>query len=251
MKNNKFFLFLIALISCLTLYSQQKPQVSWIKVEGGSFFMGCDEKEKDCYPDEMPRHKVTISSFEISKYEVTVKDYRTYCEATNKAMPLEPAWGWQDDNPIVNITWQDAMDYALWMNCSLPTEAQWEYAARGGNKSKGYTYSGSNNYDEVGWSYENSNKTSHPIGQKKPNELGIYDMSGNAWEWCSDNYEIFYYKDSPKVNPKGPQKGLGKVNRGGCFAFDYSLMNTHHRRCSSAEAIGSGTGMRLVRNIKR
>src|SRR5574344_652478 len=250
MQKIKHTLLLIILLLTFNSYSQDKPIVSWVRVEGGSFMMGCNGSDNDCYPDERPSHKVILSTFEISKYEVTVADYRLFCIITNRTMPQEPPWGWVDDNPIVNITWQDAVDYASWMNCRLPTEAEWEYAAKGGRKSKGYIYSGSNNYNDVGWRCENSDKMTHSVGQKQPNELGIYDMSGNAWEWCSDNYEIFYYQSSPTKNPKGNKEGLGKVNRGGCFAFDYKLMNVHHRRCSGSESIGIGTGMRLVRNVK-
>ncbi len=233
------------MLICNLAFSQE-----FVRVEGGYFYMGCDEDSADCYPDEKPIHQVYISTFEIGKYEVTVKEYKDFCSAKNKPMPSEPSYGWEDDMPIVNVSWQDANDFAQWKGCRLPTEAEWEYAAKGGNLSKGYKYSGSNDYDEVGWCFENAEKRVHKVGQKKPNEIGIYDMSGNAWEWCSDNYEIFYYENSPTKNPKGPQKGLGKVNRGGCFAFDYGLMNVHHRRCSDPASIGSGTGFRLARDIK-
>ncbi|MDO5760760.1 MAG: SUMF1/EgtB/PvdO family nonheme iron enzyme [Bacteroidota bacterium] len=238
------------LILCICVHCFAFGQ-EFVRVEGGYFLMGCNENEQDCYPDERPAHKVYISTFEIGKYEVTVKEYREFCTETKRTMPTAPSYGWQDDMPIVNISWQEAFDYAKWKGCRLPSEAEWEYAARGGNKSKGYKYSGSNDYDEVGWCYENSDKRLHPVGQKQPNELGIYDMSGNAWEWCADNYEIFYYENSPQKNPKGPQKGLGKVNRGGCFAFDSGLMNVHHRRCSDITSYGTGTGFRLARDVKK
>ncbi len=234
---------------CNALSAQAPQPTKWIRVEGGSFMMGCNATDKDCYPDEAA-HAVILSSFEISAYEVTVAEYRYYCDKTGKSMPEEPVFGWQDDNPIVNVTWQEATDYAAWAGARLPTEAEWEYAARGGKQSKGYAYSGSNDPFEVGWSYENSAQTTHPVGQKKANELGIYDMSGNAWEWCSDNYGIYYYKESPKQNPKGPSKGLGKCNRGGCFNFDYKVMKTTHRRGSGNESTGVGTGFRLVRDVK-
>lgn len=248
MQTNKIkIVFIFALLSGLSLFAQKDY---WVRVDGGTFVMGCNETDKDCYPDERPKHSVIISTFEIGKYEVTVKEYREYCKATKKQMPKPPSFGWKDDYPIVNITWQDAVDYATWKGCRLPTEAEWEYAARGGNKSQGYLFSGSNNYDEVGWCYENAERKPHPVGQKKPNELGIYDMSGNAWEWCADNYAIFYYEISPASNPKGPDTGLGKINRGGCFAFDHSLMNVHHRRCSDPTSIGTGTGFRIARDVK-
>ncbi|MBR1627447.1 MAG: SUMF1/EgtB/PvdO family nonheme iron enzyme [Bacteroidales bacterium] len=252
--NVKFKLCIFALICFGVFFNPLYAQFNndyWVKVEGGTFVMGCSEKDDECYPDEQPAHRVTLNTFYIGKYEVTVRQYRDYCNKIGKQMPEEPKYGWQDNYPIVNLTWQEANEYAEYYGCRLPTEAEWEYAAKGGNKSEGYIYSGSNNWYEVGWSYENSDREPHEVGQKKPNELGIYDMSGNAWEWCSDNYEIFYYAQSPANNPKGPQKGLGKVNRGGCFAFDYALMNVHHRRCSDPNAKGRGTGFRLVKDVKK
>ncbi len=245
--------YLLVFLFCGTsifLFAQVKPETDWVRVEGGSFMMGCEESDKECYPDQQPKRKVNISTFEISRYEVTVGEYEMICKATKRSMPSPPPYGFIDSHPIVYITWQDAMDYAKWIGGRLPTEAEWEFAAKGGINSKGYTYSGSNNYDEVGWCYENSSNQTHPIGQKLPNELGIYDMSGNAWEWVGDNYEIFYYKTSPSINPKGPMKGLGKVNRGGCFSFDFNLMRTSHRRGSGENTAGFGTGFRVARDIK-
>jgi formylglycine-generating enzyme required for sulfatase activity len=238
------------LILCFTIthlaFSQGKESIEWVKVEGGTFQMGCQKTEPDCYPDE-EQHTVTLSTFQISKYEITVAQYRYYCNQTGKSMPQEPNFGWQDNAPIVNVTWQEAKDYAKWAGGRLPTEAEWEFAARGGNKSKGYKYSGGDNALEVGWCYENSEKMTHPVGEKKANELGLYDMSGNAWEWCEDNYDIYYYKNSPQKNPKGPTKGIGKVNRGGCYNFDYRLMKTTHRRGSGDESTGTGTGFRIAK----
>ncbi|MBO7277045.1 MAG: SUMF1/EgtB/PvdO family nonheme iron enzyme [Bacteroidales bacterium] len=238
------------LILCFVIsqlaFSQGKETIEWVKVEGGTFLMGCEKTEADCYPDE-EQHAVTVSTFHISKYEITVEQFRYYCHQTGKEMPPAPNFGWQDKAPIVNVTWQQAYDYAKWAGGRLPTEAEWEYAARGGKYSKGYTYSGGNDALEVGWCYENSNKTTHPVGEKKANELGLYDMSGNAWEWCNDNYEIYYYKNSPQKNPQGPATGIGKVNRGGCYNFDYRLMKNSHRRGSGEESTGTGTGFRIVK----
>lgn len=243
------FILVFLSLNISLAYSQSKPNVDWVKVEGGYFMMGCEKTDKDCYPDEQPLHKLKINSFLISKYEVTVKEYKSFCLATKRQMPPAPSWGWIDNHPMVYISWQDAVDYAKWMGARLPTEAEWEYAAKGGKLSKGYEFSGSNNYDEVGWSYENSNSSTQSIGLKKPNELGIYDMSGNAWEWVNDNYEIFYYEKSPSDNPQGPKQGIGKCNRGGCFNFDYKLMRTTHRRGSGSETVGYGTGFRIAKSI--
>ncbi len=239
-----------SLFLTLNVNAQGKNSVKWVRVEGGEFLMGCSSADKDCYPDEA-EHKVYVSTFEIAACEVTVEQYMYFCEQTGRQKPKEPPFGWQSQHPIVNVTWQDAADYAQWAGCRLPTEAEWEYAAKGGKQSKGYKYSGSNNPLEVGWCFENSAASTHPVGEKLPNELGIYDMSGNVWEWCSDNYDIYYYKESPKSNPKGPASGLGKCNRGGCFNFDAKVMLTTHRRGCSEDSKGTGTGFRLARDVKR
>ncbi len=242
----KIAIFTLCFTLSLLALGQGKETIEWVKVEGGTFQMGCQKTEADCYPDE-EQHTVTISTFHISKYEITVEQFRYYCQQTGKDMPPAPHFGWEDNAPIVNVTWQQAYDYAKWAGGRLPTEAEWEYAARGGKYSKGYTYSGGNDAFEVGWCYENSDKKTHPVGEKKANELGLYDMSGNAWEWCNDNYEIYYYKNSPQKNPQGPATGIGKVNRGGCYNFDYRLMKNSHRRGSGEESIGTGTGFRVVK----
>ncbi|MDR1006458.1 MAG: formylglycine-generating enzyme family protein [Bacteroidales bacterium] len=223
----------------------------FVLVAGGTFLMGCDASE-ECYPDERPQHEIRVDSFYIYKYEITTAQYRLFCEKTNRKMPPAPSFKWQDTYPMVNITWQEAAAYAKWVGGRLPTEAEWEYAARGGSESEGFTYSGGNNYDAVGWCYENSGGSPQSVGQKRPNELGIYDMSGNVWEWCSDNYGIYYYAESPADNPKGAASpASGKVNRGGGFSFDYSFMKTTARRGSATKSTGSGTGFRVVRDVSR
>jgi len=126
-----------------------------------------------------------------------------------------------DNLPVERVVWNDVQEFIQRLNKKtgqhyrLPTEAEWEYAARGGNKSHGYKYAGSNNIGDVAWYRKNSRDKTHIVGQKQPNELGIYDMSGNVWEWCSDWYGRKYYKNSPQNNPQGPTTGTFRVNRGG------------------------------------
>ena len=164
-------------------------------------------------------HSVTLSSFSIGKYPVTVGQYKKYCTATGTAMPEAPIWGWNDKHPMVMVNYNDAVTYCNWLgetysgDWRLPTEAQWEFAARGGTKSNNYTYSGSNDLDEVGWFADNTGYKIQTIGRKKPNELGIYDMSGNVWEWCKDWYG--YYSATAQTNPKGATSSSIRVLRGG------------------------------------
>lgn len=212
-KLTSFILLLLTGIS----FGQNLPEFK--HVEGGTFTMG-DEIGKG-NKDQRPTHKVTLKSFNISQSEVTVAQYRYYCNETGVGMPKKPSWGWQDNHPMVNVSWRDAMDYAEWLSgkldqkVRLPYEAEWEFAARGGNKSKGYKYSGSNNLTDVSWHDGNSKNKANDVAVKKANELGLYDMSGNAFEWCMDKYESDYYANSPKDNPKGAAEGHTRVVRGG------------------------------------
>lgn len=190
-----------------------KPEM--ITVEGGTFTMGSTFRS-----DETP-HTVTLSSYKIGKYPVTVGQYKKYCTATGTSMPSAPEWGWNDNHPMVLVSYNDAVSYCNWLgetyggDWRLPTEAQWEFAARGGNKSDGYTYSGSNDFYDVGWNQYNAGDKTNTVGQKKANELGIYDMSGNVWEWCEDYYGE--YSAAAQKNPKGAIGGSRRVLRGGSW----------------------------------
>ena len=192
----------------------------FVAVKGGTFQMGSNSGRID----EKPVHSVTVSDFNISKTEVTFEQYDAFCDAIGRDKPDDEGWG-RGNRPVIYVDWQDAFDYCEWMSKTtgetyrLPTEAEWEYAARGGNKSKGYRYSGSNGIDAVGWYNDNSGGKTHPVAQKQPNELGLYDMSGNVWEWCSDWYSDSYYRSSPKNDPQGPNSGSSRVLRGGSWYY--------------------------------
>jgi len=246
--------------------SQVEPPVSanapddFIRVEGGTFIMGCQEgRDTDCFENEKPAHEVTVSSFSISKYEVTQAQWR----AVMGNDPDELYNTGCDQCPVENVSWNDIQAFLQKLNAQtgqnyrLPTEAEWEYAARGGTKSRGYLYSGSNTIGEVAWydgNYDQGNthgakKTTHPVGGKKPNELGLYDMSGNVWEWCSDRYGEDYYENSPQQNPRGPEEGTLRVLRGGSW-YGYP------RYCRSADRDGVtpagrnfNVGFRLARSM--
>lgn len=183
-----------------------------VTVTGGTFTMG----NENGFPVDRPEHQVTVSSFSLGKTEVTVAQYRAYCSIANKPMPPAPAAGWAEENPITNITWQEAKDYCEWAGGRLPTEAEWEFAAKEGNNSA-HTYSGGDNPSRVAVFKDNSGNRPSAVGRKQPNALGLYDMSGNVSEWCNDWFNVRYYSVSEKTNPKGPSGGNEKVIRGGAF----------------------------------
>ncbi len=229
--------------------------IEWVWVEGGTFQMGCtSEQEYNCDSDERPVHEVYVDGFYMSKYEVTFDQYDKFCETTGRSKPDDEGWG-RGDRPVINISWNDAMAFCQWLSkktgttIRLPTEAEWEYAARGGRKSHGYKYAGSNDVNEVAWYRYNSGKKTHPVGQKKPNELGLYDMSGNVWEWCWDWYDRFYYFSSPRHNPKGPPSSphAYRVLRGGGWGRKPKSLRCSARMWGGDNYGYENYGFRLIR----
>ena len=197
-------------------------QFEMVHVEGGTFRMGATEEQgDDADGDENPVHRVTLSEYLIGKHEVT----QALWEAV---MGSNPSANKQGGNyPVENVSWNDCQEFIKKLNARtgmkfrLPTEAEWEYAARGGSRSKGYKYAGSNNLNEVGWYDENSDNHTHSVGEKKSNELGLYDMIGNVWEWCQDWYGA--YSSEAQTNPTGLQSGKrgNRVLRG-CCSWNYT-----------------------------
>ena len=220
-----------------------------IFLEGGVFMMGCSASEHgvDCKEHERPLHKVTISSFNIGKYEVTQQQW-------NSIMGNNPSLSKKGDNyPVDNVSWDDAQKFTSLLNKNtgknyrLPTEAEWEYAAQGGVKSKGYKYSGSNNLNDIALYDENSGNSIHSVGTKQSNEAGIYDMSGNVWEWCNDWYSE--YPSSPQHDPKGATTGSYRILRGGCFFSEKRQCTITFRSYSHPGNRWKAHGIRLVLTI--
>jgi len=256
----------------------------------------------DGYDDEKPTHEVMLTyDFYIGKYETTFDEYDAFCEATGRSKPDDWGWwaeeGWgRGKRPVINVTWWDAIDYCNWLSekeklpkaydsngnlldkdgrvttdpskvvgYRLPTEAEWEYAARGGSKSKGYKYSGSDNVDDVAWYWQNSgdkyltgdwdadtiiknNCRTQEVGKKAPNELDLYDMSGNVWEWCSDWYDS--YSSSAQTNPynSGSRRVL-RVIRGGSWGRIAAYVRVAFRSYDSPTRTSFNFGFRICRTV--
>lgn len=215
-----------------------------VRVEGGTYMMGRNMgTDKEVKEDETPAHEVTLSDYYIGKYEVTQEEWEAVM-GTNPAKFKDPK------RPVEQVGWQDCVDFAEKLSrltgkkFRLPTEAEWEYAARGGKLSKDYKYAGSNDADEVAWYVSNCGGETHPVGQKKPNELGLYDMSGNVWEWVSDWHG--YYRPQPQTNPTGPHISSEKVKRGGATGDDALQCRTTQRHFSLAWYRIPDLGCRVV-----
>ena len=227
---------------------------------------------------EKPTHKVTFTyDFYIGKYETTFDEYDAFCSATGKSKPNDQGWG-RGQRPVISVSWWDAIAYCNWLSekeklpnaydnngnlldkdgkvttdpskvvgYRLPTEAEWEYAARGGNKSKGYKYSGSDNVGDVAWYDLNSGGMIQEVGKKAPNELGLYDMSGNVWEWCSDWYGG--YSSSAQTNPYYSTTGSNRVLRGGSWYINATYTRVAIRLYDSPTSTYYYLRFRITRTV--
>ena len=211
-------------------------------------------------------HQVYLSDFYIDKYEVTNSEFCEFlnkhsheqekiakwinlqaktCQIEERHGNFYPKQGF-GSKPVVEVSWIGAYQYARSIGKRLPTEAEWEYAAIGGNRSRGHRYSGDDNYTTVAWGRSNSGRHSHMAGQKKANELGIYDMSGNVHEWCYDKYDVNYYENSVLKNPRGAPYGSEHVLRGGSFiTINVSIRN---RNAASSDKTTSDIGFRCAKD---
>ena len=215
-----------------------------VKVEGGTFRMGSTK-----YDDEKPVHSVRLSDYSIGKCEVTQEEWIA-------VMGNNPSYYKGDNKPVEQVSWNDCQEFIKKLNeltglqFRLPTEAEWEYAARAGNKSQGYKYSGSNTIGNVAWYRKNSEKNTHQVGTKAPNELGIYDMTGNVCEWCNDWYNSSYYSSSPATNPTGPTTGSYRVKRGGSWLSSAQDCRVSYRSIDYPDYRDNGIGFRLAHSLK-
>jgi len=226
--------------------------LKYVWIPPGTFMMGCSPGDTECRDDEKPRHQVNITKgFWMGQTEVTVGAYKRFAGATGRQMPREPValggWplnpGWGSEAmPIVNVNRNDAHDYCMWAGARLPTEAEWEYAARGGSTEVRYA-----SPDEIAWYWDNSGGRMHPVGEKRANGFGLYDMLGSVWEWVSDWYGENYYQNSPSQDPVGPAIGSrsdwgGRVGvlRGGSWYNGPEDARVSRRRWSP---LGAGTAV--------
>jgi len=232
--------------------SKNKPVIEFVDIPGGTFTMGSPVAEHGRKDDEK-QHEVTLSPFKMSKYCITWEQYELFCEATGKDKP----WWWSVKNnfPVSMVNWYDAKAFAEWMGCRLPTEAEWEYAARANTTTPFYTgnclSSDQANFDgsEPYFNCIKSEKRGKPlpVGRFAPNAFGLYDMHGNIWQWTNDWYGA--YNIDEKMNPQGPVKGTRKVYRGGGFIEPAWKCRSAYRGNNYQGARGTGISFRIVKNI--
>ncbi|MDR3113923.1 MAG: formylglycine-generating enzyme family protein [Treponema sp.] len=243
--------------------SRGRVSENMVLVDVGSFQMGSPASEAGRYDDEGPQHRVTVKSFSIGKYEVTQKEWV-------ELMRSNPSNFKGDTLPIENVSWYEAVEYCNKLSVKegltpaytrngdrvtwnrnangyrLPTEAEWEYAAKGGNKGgSSYEYPGGNSPDRLAWYGDNSGGSTHPVGTKQPNGVGVYDMSGNVWEWCWDWYGS--YSGGVQTDPMGPSSGSNRIARGGSWGSGIRALRSAFRSYSAPSFRASNLGFRLVR----
>ncbi|HEX9022574.1 MAG TPA: SUMF1/EgtB/PvdO family nonheme iron enzyme [Geobacteraceae bacterium] len=223
-------------------YTDPATGMKFVLVRGGCYRMG--EMNGDAREDERPAHTVCVDSFYIGRYDVTQGQWDSIMEpGLESAVAIA-------NLPVTGVSWEEVQDFITRLNAKsgrkyrLPTEAEWEYAARSGGKKE--LYGGGSKPDSFAWYEGNSDKTPHPVGLKSPNGLGLYDMSGNVWQWVSDWYDSAYYGVSPKKNPRGPASGSARVVRGGSWNDDEWFSRTTARGSKDPRYGNNETGFRLV-----
>jgi formylglycine-generating enzyme required for sulfatase activity len=225
-----------------------KDNLKYVWIPPGAFMMGCSPRDNECLGNEKPAHQVTITKGSwIGQTLVTVGAYKRFAEGTGRRMPDAPGFnsGWADENmPIVNATWADAQAYCGWAGGRLPTEAEWEYAARGGSREARY-----GPVDEVAWYDKNSGNETHDVAQKRANGFGLFDVLGNAWEWVDGWYDEHYYQSSPSQDPPGPSSGPGRVLRGGAWFNPAGVARVSARVSGGLGGSSSGISFRCEEEV--
>jgi formylglycine-generating enzyme required for sulfatase activity len=233
-----------------TVQVQENPidGLKYLWIPPGTFQMGCSPGDSKCEGDEKPSHRVTISKgFWIGQTEVTVGAYKRFAAATGREMPPAPDFDkrWANDSmPVVNVSWTDAYGYCEWAGGRLPTEAEWEYAARGGSADPRY-----GNLNEVAWYSNNSGGQAHEVPQKRANGFGLYDTLGNVWEWVNDWYDENYYQHNPSEDPSGPTGGEYRVRCGGSWDDDPIVVRVSNRYGFSPGFRVNNWGVRCAREV--
>ena len=284
MRRSVVLLILVFLLGTFVLIGRtidKHPVGEMVLVKSGSFIMG--DELGDLQDDSSPTHCVTLTyDFWIGKYQVTFDSFDMFCEHTGRDKPRDAGWG-RGQRPAIYVSWWDAIAYCNWLSeieglpvayrlrgeqdegqmldlngnvttditrvigYRLPTEAEWEFAARGGNNSRGYKYAGSNTAEDVAWFSDNSASRTHEVGMKLPNELGIHDMSGNIWEWCADVFGSYTSVD--KTNPYNSTGGSYRVGRGGSWRSVESYVRVADRNFRFSHYSGNFFGFRIARTV--
>ena len=248
----KVFLFILTLMISISIFGKGDTLENMVLIQKGEFNMG---KNSANLSDWQPEHKVLIDSFLMDKFEVTNQQYFNFCKATSHSLPI--FWGIKEfrcgmdfpDYPVVGVSFFDADKYARWANKRLPTEAEWEYAARGGFADKNYPH-GEDQIDSARANFGKKYKGIIKVGSFQPNNFGLYDMSGNVWEWVSDNYGSDYYNISPVDNPQGPDRSRFKVIRGGSWHSGGMCVQTYFRNGLSAGWVDFAVGFRCAKSLE-
>jgi formylglycine-generating enzyme required for sulfatase activity len=234
---------LLALALLLALPASPQTPLEFVKIAPGEFTMGCAAGSTSCNADEKPAHRVRITrGFEIGKYEVTQAEWES-------VMGSNPSYFKGPDLPVEEVSWEDTQQFLAKLNSRhdgyhyrLPTEAEWEYAARAGSAEAAAT-------DAIAWSFENSHGQTHPVGQKQPNAWGLFDTEGNVWEWVQDWHDPAYYRTSPPSDPPGPASGQYRVVRGGSWFYSAKTIGLSFRVRFDPASRVSLIGFRCVREV--
>lgn len=257
MRVNQYRTILVVLLIARHVASSQNSissivDTNMVLVPGGEFVMG-----KDGEDDFSPAHRVMLDSFYIDKYEATNLQYYRFCQATGHQMP--DFWGMKEyhcgidfpNHPVVGVSCSDAIEYARWAGKRLPTEAEWECAAKGGLIDSSFPNGDYIDTTLANMTFKGRRKGTVQVGSYKPNTLGVYDMAGNVCEWVADIYGAEYYEDGPKKNPKGPDKGRFRVIRGGGWHSGSSCNRVYYRNALPSNWVDFAVGFRCAKDIKQ